>query len=287
MIYYARSKSETAPCQPYLKHVLHVLVRGRCYLRKVLHYAKDWDAKAIRRIYELAAEYHDLGKLDDENQNVLAGDQKASRLPVPHADAGVAHLLAQDAFTSALLVLSHHAGLPDCNAIDDMRNKKIQQHVDSILPEYLARHETSVRPNILVKTPPKDMPELQSSDVRVLFSCLTHADHGDAARASNEEPQWVCPQKLRAPERLLALQNYVDGLKSGTDDTERNRLRGKFFSECANTRHESPITICDAPVGTGKTTAVMASLLSTAARHNLRRIFVILPFTNIIAMSLT
>lgn len=285
MTYYARSASETAPRQPYLKHVLHVLVRGRCYLRKVLHYAQNWDARAIRRIYELAAEYHDLGKLDDENQNVLADKKKASRLPIPHADAGVAHLLALNAPTSALLVLAHHVGLPDSNAIDDMRNKKIQEHVDSVLPEYLARHEISVRPNILVKTPPKDIPELKPFDFRVLFSCLTHADHGDAARASSEEPQWVKAPKLRAAERLVALQNYAYGLKSVNDDTDRNRLRTTFFLACAETRDDSPITICDAPVGTGKTTAVMASLLSTAARRNLRRIFVILPFTNIITQS--
>ena len=166
-----------------------------------------------------------------------------------------------------------------------MRNKKIKQHVDNILPEYLAMHDTSVRPNILVKIPPKDTPNLKPPDVRVLFSCLTHADHGDAARASNEEPQWVFPPKLRASERLLTLRNYVDSLKSGNDDTERNRLRSAFFSACFDNQYEGPITICDAPVGTGKTTAVMASLLSTASRHKLRRIFVILPFTNIITQS--
>lgn len=285
MKFYARSSSENAPRQPYLKHVLHVLVRGRCYLRKILRYVEDWDAKAIQRIFELAAEYHDLGKLDNENQIVLAGNKKASRLPVPHADAGVAHLLAIDAPTSALLVFAHHAGLRDYNEIGDMRNKKIQQHVDSALPEYLSRHETSVRPNILVKIPLKDIPSLKPLDVRVLFSCLTHADHGDAARTSNEEPQWIKAPKLRVDERLVALQNHVDGLKSVNDDTDRNRLRAAFFSTCTDTRHDSPIAICDAPVGTGKTTAVMASLLSIAARHNLRRIFVILPFTNIISQS--
>jgi len=285
MTYYARSASETAPRQLYLKHVLHVLVRGRCYLRKVLRYVQDLDAKAIRRIYELAAEYHDLGKLDDENQKVLSGDKTASRLPMPHTDAGVAHLLAQDSFTSALLVFAHHAGLPNCNEIDDMRNKKIQQHVDSILPEYLDRHEKSVRPNIVVKTQTKDTPNLKPADVRLLFSCLTHADHGDAARALNEEPQWVAPPKLRAAERLEALHRYVDGLESENDDTVRNRLRTAFFAACADSKHDSPITICDAPVGTGKTTAVMATLLSTAEYYGLRRIFVILPFTNIITQS--
>jgi CRISPR-associated endonuclease/helicase Cas3 len=287
MTYYARSASDTAPRQTYLNHVLHVLVRGRCYLRKIFCYSKSWDIKTIGRIYELAAEYHDLGKLDDENQNVLADDKKASRLPIPHADAGVAHLLSINAATSALMVFSHHAGLPDCNAIDDMRNKKIQEHVDNILPEYLARHEKSVRPNILVKTPQKVPPNLKPADVRLLFSCLTHADHGDAARASGGERKRMNPPKLRASERLLALKNYVDGLKSENDETERNRLRSSFFSACADIWQDKPVTICDAPVGTGKTTAVMARLLATAERHKLRRVFVILPFTNIITQSVS
>jgi len=39
---------------------------------------------------------------------------------------------------------------------------------------------------------------------------------------------------------------------------------------------------CEAPVGTGKTTAVMAHLLRAAQERGLRHIFVVLPFTNII-----
>ena len=61
----------------------------------------------------------------------------------------------------------------------------------------------------------------------------------------------------------------------------------RFFAVCAiqDTENTPPITYCDAPVGTGKTTAVMAHLLSTAAKQSLRRVFVILPFTNIITQS--
>ena len=286
--YLARSAaSEQVPPQSYLEHVLHVLVRGNCYLCKVLHYARDWDAKAVRRIFEIAAEYHDLGKLVDANQRVLSGEKKAAHLPLPHADAGVAHLIELDAWPSALLVYAHHVGLPDIGEINmrGMRNCAIEQQMDCELPELLARHERSVRPSIIRKSPPESNPELQSADVRVLFACLTHADHGDAARAMNEEPQHTNPPKLRAAERLEALQNYSDKLASDSEESERNQLRSAFFAACRDSQHEDPITICDAPVGTGKTTAVMASLLTTAARQGLRRVFVILPFTNIITQS--
>ena len=42
---------------------------------------------------------------------------------------------------------------------------------------------------------------------------------------------------------------------------------------------------CDSPVGSGKTTSVMAHLLRAAAAKKLRRVFVVLPFTNIIDQS--
>jgi len=279
--------SEHAPPQSYLEHVWHVLVRGRCYLRKVLLYATSWDAKAVLRVYELAAEYHDLGKLDDENQRILAlpWNKRAARLPLPHADAGVADLMSREAYQSMLLVFAHHAGLPDYNGIEDWRNDRAKERVNQALPTYLARHEASVRPIITAKTLPRETPVLRPPDFRVLFSCLTHADHGDAARASHEEPQCSKPPKLRASERLAALRRYVDKLALVGGDSSRNRLRAAFFTDCSEGQQENAITFCDAPVGTGKTTAVMANLLSTAAQRKLRRIFIILPFTNIITQS--
>ena len=290
MQYLARSPaSEGDPPQTYLEHILHVLVRGRCYLRKVLHYTRDWDPDAVCRVFELAAEYHDLGKLDDGNQEVLSGRKKAKRLPVPHADAGVAHLVGKDVWLPALLVYAHHAGLPDIGEIRvwGIRNADIEQKVNRKLPELLEKHEDGVRPSIFVKSPPASAPDLQPADVRVLFSCLVHADHGDAARVSNEEPQQMRVPKLRAGERILALRHYVDGLAPKGEKSERNKMRSEFFDACSVGTGESSIAICDAPVGTGKTTAVMSHLLNVAEKRGLRRIFVILPFTNIIAQSVT
>lgn len=287
-IYLARSAAgKHTPPQSYLEHVWNVLVRGRCYLRKVLLYATGWDAKAVCHVYELAAEYHDLGKLDNKNQEVLAlpWSKQAARLPLPHADAGVAYLMSQGASLSMVLVFAHHAGLPDCNSVEDWRNDKVKEQINQALAAYLARHDASVRSKIKSKTPPKKTVTLLPPDVRVLFSCLTHADHGDAARASHGEPQRWKPPKLRACERLAVLKEYVKGLASSGEDSDRNRLRAAFFMDCSEGPQKDAITFCDAPVGTGKTTAVMAHLLVTAARRKLRRIFIILPFTNIITQS--
>lgn len=287
MYYLARSAASIdVPPQSYLGHVLHVLVRSRCYLRKVLLYAQKWDAAAVRRILELASEYHDLGKLADENQCVLAGETQAGRLPIPHADAGVAHLVGREAWLSALLVYAHHAGLPDVGELNvrGIRNAKIAHQVDQLLPELLSRHDSSVRPAIHIKGSPHET-SLKPADIRMMFSCLTHADHGDAARTSGGEPQWVRPPKIRASERLRALRRYITSLSADGEDSERNRMRAAFFETCSKGICEDAIAMCDAPVGTGKTTAVMSHLLNTAVRHNLRRIFVILPFTNIITQS--
>ncbi|MGI6656233.1 MAG: DEAD/DEAH box helicase [Desulfobulbus sp.] len=154
-----------------------------------------------------------------------------------------------------------------------------------MLPTYLARHESSVRSKIKPKIPPKEAVALSPPDIRVLFSCLTHADHGDAARASREEPKSRKPPKLRAYERLEALRAYVQDLASSGEDSDRNRLRAAFFTDCFRGAQNDAVTFCEAPVGTGKTTAVMANLLAVAGRRKLRRIFIILPFTNIIVQS--
>jgi CRISPR-associated endonuclease/helicase Cas3 len=58
-----------------------------------------------------------------------------------------------------------------------------------------------------------------------------------------------------------------------------------MYEECRETDIESNISYCDAPTGTGKTTAIMAHMLKQAAKRGLRRIIVVLPFTNIITQS--
>ena len=173
-----------------------------------------------------------------------------------------------------MLVYAHHAGLPDFNEMEngkEWRNNTIQEHVNNALPDYLSRHEASVRPNLRFKESRKEMPMLKPADIRALFACLTHADHGDAARATNEEPKWSKPPKLRAAERLLALQQYVDSLAQGGAESDRNQLRSAFFVDCSKQQQKSSITFCDAPVGNGKTSRIWLTVNEDARLEQMIR----------------
>jgi len=88
---------------------------------------------------------------------------------------------------------------------------------------------------------------------------------------------------LRPAERLAYLDQFVAGL-TGMND-ERDALRSETYFACRSADIDSDISVCDSPVGSGKTAAVMAHLLAQAAKRGLRRIFVVLPFTNIIRQS--
>jgi CRISPR-associated endonuclease/helicase Cas3 len=58
-----------------------------------------------------------------------------------------------------------------------------------------------------------------------------------------------------------------------------------MYTACRDSIQTGGFAVCDSPVGSGKTTAVMAHLLKQAIQRKSRRIFVILPYTSIITQS--
>lgn len=62
-------------------------------------------------------------------------------------------------------------------------------------------------------------------------------------------------------------------------------MRAQMYEECRDCSLSADIVSNDGPVGSGKTTAVMAHQLKQAVIRGARRIFVILPYTNIITQS--
>ena len=282
----AHSARKNYPPQTYEAHVRGVCERAGKYAAE----AECYSVKAngiLSTIVRDSALLHDLGKLEERNQSVLCEQSRRRRhLPVDHTDAGSAALQKMGSGCAAMLVYSHHQGLPDLSTEFAARgcsifrngNAEVRAETDAALPALLRQHEALF--------PRKPNKEVQAYDgdpavfLRMALSCLADADHGDTAAAFGQTEKAM--PELRPQERLAALDHYVS--KFGETD-ERRSLRRELYLSCRSAEAHSGFSVCGSPVGSGKTTAVMAHLLEQACKRNARRIFVVLPYTSIIRQS--
>lgn len=283
----AHSAKNDCPAQTYEAHVQGVFKRAGQYAEEVEHYA----AHASENLVELvqrSALLHDLGKLDDENQKVLHDADGVQRhLPINHVDAGSAVLLEQGGLYEALMVYSHHRGLPDLvhegNRMGHVfrdEHEKVRRHTDLTVKTLLQRHRA------LCLLPESRNAQEYPGDInvflRMALSCLADADHTDTAVARqqiSERDEYV---PLYAEKRLSQLDAYVASLEN---HDKRSNLRREMYQACRDAEIEENFSTCDSPVGSGKTTAVMAHLLQQAVKRKARHIIVVLPYTSIIQQS--
>lgn len=282
----AHSARKNYPSQTYEAHVRGVCERAGKYAAE----AECYSVKAngiLSTIVRDSARLHDLGKLEERNQSVLCEQSRRRRhLPEDHTDAGSAALQKMGNGCAAMLVYSHHQGFPDLSTEFAARgcsifrngNAEVRAETDAALPALLRQHEALF--------PRKPNKEVQAYDgdpavfLRMALSCLADADHGDTAAAFGQTEKAM--PELRPQERLAALDHYVS--KFGETD-ERSSLRRELYLSCRSAEAHSGFSVCGSPVGSGKTTAVMAHLLEQACKRNARRIFVVLPYTSIIRQS--
>ncbi len=284
MKYYAHSPKDSVPAQEYAVHVLNVRERSVKYAQDCAEHSRT-DGDLLVRLAEMSSVFHDLGKLDKDNQRVLSGEIKARSLPKNHVDAGTAHFLRNENYLLAASIYAHHTRLPDF--IDEsnreskiFRDSELMGETDRLLPDYERIHNQIIPFSVTaeIDTPQGDLRVF----LRILLSCLSDADHTDTAVNYGRYPNYEKTVMLLPLERLEMLNRHVETLG---ENSERNILRREMYSACCNASVTQNIASCDSPVGSGKTTSVMAHLLSQAAKRGLRRIFVVLPFTNIIKQS--
>jgi len=306
----AHSARRGRPAQAYEEHIRNVtagaLHRARAMLR---HYKPVSPRKpTLRELLEIvgdASSFHDFGKLDPGFQETLRHNRRSPN-HIRHEDAGVVKLAEHGAMEAAGLVSAHHRGLvryefarerprlaqaPTRNLsltpfrIDDTAT---QEATRTRMADYLRDHESllgSKRSN-----DDDGLSRCGGLARRLLLSCLVDSDHSDTARHYGNEldreriaPRWT--------ERLVALDKHVAELRkrsSGPKTTAtklRQEIRDELYKKCRDAETIHRLRSCDAVVGSGKTTAVMAHLLKVAADRKLRHIIVVLPYTNIIRQS--
>lgn len=281
-----------AEADSYEGHVRRVRSGARQRAESILRFAREPPPDFAVNV-EIAAAFHDLGKLDAENQSALR-QGRAGRMPWDHIDAGVAHLLASGNRMAAWLVRAHHApGLPclakhfdpdglglklrGCRDDSVDRAKHLRQigQTDGQLPQYLADHFAAAGPAAV--SPARASHGLV---MRLGLSCLVDADHSDtAAFDTGIAPGEPVPPRWR--DRLHRLDAYVAELGERADSS-RNEARAGFYRAARDSSISQAFACCEAPVGLGKTTAITAFLLKSALENNLRRMFIVAPYTNII-----
>lgn len=290
--YLAHSTQNGYQAQSYADHVNGTTKKALNMAEEMAHYCEK-DTGQIENILKLAVPYHDLGKLNEANQKVLhqKGEQN-HHLPVNHVDAGAAFIKQRgvDHMYSLTLVYAHHQGLPDFtkewNRSDETCFRDMKQ---------TARSKTNEELENLLQLHRKLVPDKffhasevyegnRSVFIRMVFSCLTDADHSDTAAVYGQAAQGENIPQLLPKLRLEALDSYVKKLQR-KEESRRNELRMKMYEACKNFISKGGIVSHDGPVGSGKTTAVMAHQLRQADLRGSRRIFVILPYTNIIRQS--
>jgi CRISPR-associated endonuclease/helicase Cas3 len=297
----AHSARDGAPEQTYQEHAGNVLHNAVRFARESAVLSSKWAGSFVAAV-ERAAAYHDLGKLDEIFQEVLRHNRQ-NKYGFNHVEAGTAYLLRMKQFEAAFTAYAHHIGLPsfprekaklangrdlvfrdtgDLKGTEQMAWQRTDQHLEHYLREHHA---------LFARVEPVANLHFTGLVRRLALSCLVDADHGDTARHYRNERDVPSPE-LHAAERLARLDEYVAGLSAKfvpPNDRERQRLklRQDVYRACRERKikDNERILACDSPVGTGKTTAVMAHLLRVAAERKLRRVFVVLPFTNIIDQS--
>ncbi len=275
--------------QTYHDHISEVMRLAEQFAEKVAAYTHY--SSLFRESVGFAAVYHDLGKLDAGNQAVLRTGKGS--LPLHHWDAGAAHLMSRSTvlanMIAAMFVYAHHIGLPalkqeQLRQSGPFRVADAKPSTDANLPHYIGIHNAEM--NQAGYSQLKwDGKSANQIFMRMALSCLVDADHTDSARHCGN----IIPEGevyLEPGKRLAALDSYVANIPGEPGKEEKNKLRRQVYQSC-RVAQPAPggIVACDSPVGTGKTTAVMSHLLNVAELKGLRRIFVVLPFTNIIDQS--
>jgi len=248
----------------------------------------------------LAGLLHDLGKYADRFQARLRGSDSG----LDHWSQGAWVALDEhQAIAAALAIQGHHVGLQraDKAALRRMNLQGLTQNHPFRLAlsdaDHLLLKQRAEADGLFFQTPEQTALSPKNGmayavanmlDVRLLFSCLVDADFLDTeahfeGNAKGKRPRPEGP-KLDAGAALAALDAYMAKLRGATDaQTEVRQARQDLWSAAENAgKMRLGLFTLTAPTGSGKTLAMLKFALEHAARHNLKRVVLAVPFLSVI-----
>lgn len=290
----AHSANDAGVAEPVHEHLEAVATRAA-------RYAQVFGAGEEAR---MAGLLHDIGKYSDLFQRRLRGHERG----VDHWSHGAWLALKHyesNGIGAALAIQGHHTGLDEASR-DALRRLEPQRmlghhplglNTPTDTPDDLLRRlcdDGLVAPDpsvILSRYGGLDSPEKAAGmfDIRMLFSALVDADFIETEAHFNGHPGQIRDYRedgptLESDRDLDFLLTYLRGLAAQSKASKRVLgLRTDLLEACLEAGcYKQGLFTLTAPTGTGKTLSMLAFALRHAARHNLRRLVVVIPYLTII-----
>lgn len=274
------------------------------HLREVARLAEEFCTPfGAQHEARIAGLLHDLGKYGCLFQRVLQKLEKG----IDHWSPGACAALKQFSAAccgAALAIHGHHIGLGQlstdflnalktCDAAPaDASGRRLSStDIDALLNLLKADGITMPSPPDapVVNATNHKLPASVMLDIRMLFSALVDADflateaHFNAKTAESPTPRPAGPQ-LDAKLASELLDTYISTVsqKARASD-ELATLRTDLLQACREAAELQPgLFTLTAPTGSGKTLSMLSFALRHAAKHNLRRVVVVIPYLSII-----
>jgi CRISPR-associated endonuclease/helicase Cas3 len=234
--------------------------------------------------------WHDLGKFSADFQDMISADAEAERGKVNHSSAGALRAceeLREAGLVLAFVIAGHHSGLRDYEKLLERLQPDEKRHLDAAVAggadaDWLRMQQPLTMPAELLERP-------RSAElwIRFLFSALIDGDRLDtecfhdpaktSSRGSRVTMRELAEKVDADIDRLAAEAREVGGA------TAVNDVRAAVLADCrARADEEQGIFTLTVPTGGGKTLASLSFALRHAAKHQLDRVIVVVPYTSII-----
>jgi CRISPR-associated endonuclease/helicase Cas3 len=231
---------------------------------------------------QLVGLLHDYGKYRPEwvagMQQIDAGG--TAQLP-HHALEGGLYLLRQipQATILALLIASHHTGLPNTEDAREKLGRALDDGKWSIDQEYQSAVKAALSTATLealgdwLNTDPLH----RAQRLRMMFGALILSDRQDAAQWQSPPQSTIAQLSQRLSDWYQAQYGPAEGL---------NGLRWAFYQQCRSAASQPPGWLSvRGPCGISKTWSVMQLALDHAATHGKQRVIYCVPWTAILEQS--
>ena len=232
---------------------------------------------------------HDCGKAAEAWQRRLIEVADAGgTVGIDHKTLGTKIAIERGLWRFAEAIFAHHGGLLDWTSFEDEYEARLNRYAagirsaESVLPKLLPELSADLRLRSVVPQQWKQNPLIGEMAMRLVFSALVDADVLDTQ---------AFHQQLSAPRvrpdadfgHLVELfERRRAEMLTVRPESPIDPIRNKVYADClAAAEGDRGIFRLHAPTGVGKTLASAGFALRHAARHNLRRVIVAVPFLTI------